>query len=117
VRCLGQSEVDYHPAPTSAACVGNKVEIVYESIAAAILDAIVKRQHNVANCALGKSVDLSRTCLQFDLIREDEADALVAMVRVHHAGDDYPHSPYFEAAIVGIAKELLGSVLKPQVTK
>jgi hypothetical protein len=30
--------------------------------------------------------------LQFDLIREDEADALVAMVRAHHAADDNPHS-------------------------
>jgi len=56
--------------------------------------------------ALGKSADLSRTCmdLQYDLIREDEADALVAMVRAHHAADDNPHSPYFETAIVGIAK-------------
>jgi ribosomal protein S18 acetylase RimI-like enzyme len=42
--------------------------------------------------------------LQYDLIREDEADALVAMVRAHHAADDNPHSPYFETAIVGIAK-------------
>lgn len=42
--------------------------------------------------------------LQFDSLREDEADALVAMVRAHHAVDEYPHSPYFEAAIVQIAK-------------
>jgi ribosomal protein S18 acetylase RimI-like enzyme len=42
--------------------------------------------------------------LQFDSLREDEADALVAMVRAHHADDEYPHSPYFEAAIVQIAK-------------
>ena len=42
--------------------------------------------------------------LQFDPLRGDEAAALVAMVRAHHADDDYPHSPYFEAAIVQIAK-------------
>ena len=42
--------------------------------------------------------------LQFDLLRADEADALVAMVRAHHADDDDPRSPYFEAAIVQIAK-------------
>jgi ribosomal protein S18 acetylase RimI-like enzyme len=42
--------------------------------------------------------------LQFDPLCEDEADALVAMVRAHHADDEYPHSPYFEAAIVQIAK-------------
>jgi ribosomal protein S18 acetylase RimI-like enzyme len=42
--------------------------------------------------------------LQFDPLREDEVDALVAMVHAHHAGDEYPHSPYFEAAIAQIAR-------------
>ena len=42
--------------------------------------------------------------LRFDSLREDEADALVAMVRAHHADDGHPHSPHFEAAIKQIAK-------------
>jgi hypothetical protein len=42
--------------------------------------------------------------LQFDPLREDEADVLVALVRAHHTDDDYPHSSYLEAAIVQIAK-------------